>query len=59
MPNTTNPCPQKPTIDDEAMEAKGHIDKVLMDATLLPSLKSELNLAIEHLKNITGDHHHH
>jgi hypothetical protein len=58
MPSTTKECPRKQAIDDEAKEAKGHIDKVLTDApSLAPSLKSELDLAKQHLDTICKDIH--
>jgi hypothetical protein len=59
MPDTTKDCPRKKTIDDEAKEAKGHIDKVLTDApTLAANLINELDLAKKHLDTICLDVHH-
>jgi hypothetical protein len=57
MPNTAKDCPKKPTIDKEVREAKGHIDKVLMDPALAPNLKNELDLAKKNLDTIAMDNH--
>jgi hypothetical protein len=57
MPNSTKDCPHKKQIDDKAIEAKGHIDKVLRDSSLAPNLKSELDLAKKNMDDICKDIH--
>jgi hypothetical protein len=58
MPNPTEDCKKKATIDSQADQADKHIDKVLGDPSLSQNLKKELNLAKDNLRNIMGDHHH-
>jgi hypothetical protein len=56
--NDRPPCPKKGTIDNQARDAQGHINKVLADPALSANLKNELGLAIKDLDSIMADHHH-